>query len=257
MLITGKTTVERQLIQLLSVQHQITAIEFSLDDFYFPRAGLLDLKAQYPENTLLHGRGLPGTHDLSLLQHVLQLFKDGKYPVEIPIFEKEKYQGFGDRSTRCQIIHQPPHIVFFDGWMLGFQSIRESPEVSVQTMVPKVILAEYGEGNIIQVNQLLQIYDFITDYLDYFIHLWHPNIEQVYPWRWEQERQLIATTGQGMNQDQVNQFITRYMPIYHICLPRMCHERLWGKRYPSRVHLLAEIDVNRQIRNITVLEPEG
>lgn len=44
----------------------LTAASLSIDDFYLRRADLLDLAGAAPDNTLLHGRGNAGTHDLAL-----------------------------------------------------------------------------------------------------------------------------------------------------------------------------------------------
>lgn len=88
----------------------------SLDDFYLPYKDRLSLDPKwYPY------RGPPGTHDISMIMDILQEFKKGN-PITVPKFNKSLYQGSGDREGFRTF---KTDILFFEGWMLGYEKMKE------------------------------------------------------------------------------------------------------------------------------------
>ena len=69
-------------------------------------------------HSLFLTRGVPGTHDLSLLNNTIRKLKQKKFKtVSIPKFDK----SIDDRSQkyRWQKIKHKPHIIIFEGWCIG------------------------------------------------------------------------------------------------------------------------------------------
>lgn len=90
-----------------------------MDDLYLPHEQLTALASNNPNNGLLHGRGLPGTHDLPLGAEVLNALRhinsrEGKV-VQLPIYDKSQYGGLGDRSQETNEVKGPLDLVIFEG----------------------------------------------------------------------------------------------------------------------------------------------
>ena len=66
---SGKTTLCAYLCALLEAEYGLRAIALSLDDFYLTRAAARELGASV--HPLLATRGVPGTHDMALLNDTL------------------------------------------------------------------------------------------------------------------------------------------------------------------------------------------
>lgn len=102
---------------------------------------LLSLAASHSENLLLHGRGLPGTHDVALGQAILSSIRDpsllpsSEGLLQLPFFDKSLTGGYGDRLPLDSPSHPYPPIsraqlealdvVILEGWMLGFLPVSK------------------------------------------------------------------------------------------------------------------------------------
>lgn len=67
-------------------------------------------------------RGPPGTHDVQMMLNCFQEFKKGN-PIEVPVFDKGLRNGHGDRVGFRKI---KAEILFFEGWMVGYERVEES-----------------------------------------------------------------------------------------------------------------------------------
>lgn len=113
---SGKSTLARTLTRQAR-REGWPALALSLDDFYLPRQARKQLAARI--HPLLITRGVPGTHDLALLRHVLSRLPhaSAEHPVAIPRFDKS-------RDTRCapshwQHVRNMPRLLILEGWCLG------------------------------------------------------------------------------------------------------------------------------------------
>lgn len=126
---SGKSTVVRAVQQTLSSSpHELSVVVLSLDDLYLPHDGLLDVARKHPGNWLLRGRGLPGTHDVSLGKEVLDgLFSinHSKGRMELPSFDKSLFGGEGDRTPAGSGVVAPVDVVILEGWCMGFYPVEE------------------------------------------------------------------------------------------------------------------------------------
>lgn len=130
------------------------AVAMSLDDVYLPRRARRLLAAHI--HPLLATRGVPGTHDLALLRHVLGRLEHAAddHPVAIPRFDK-------DRDTRRPPSRWPrvramPRLVVLEGWCLG---IAPQPEKALRRPLNDLEHHEDPEGRWCRrVNHLLPDY---------------------------------------------------------------------------------------------------
>lgn len=106
------------------------ALTVSLDDFYLPRRARRQLAEHI--HPLLITRGVPGTHDLALLRHVLaQLPRASETrPVAIPRFDKGR--DTRQPPSRWRRVHEMPRLVILEGWCLG---IAPQPDKALQRPV--------------------------------------------------------------------------------------------------------------------------
>lgn len=193
----------------------IKSVGFSLDDFYLTRAerrGLAETK-----HPLLMTRGVPGTHDLPLLNQVLDALLAGRVPVDIPVFNKAQ----DDRTARerWQSVEQAPDIIVFEGWCVG--SLPET-EAGLAQPVNRLETVEDSRGDWrgFVNEQLAGPYQQLFQRLQLLVMLQAPSFDTVVHWRREQEERLVAKltrlgqpTDAAMTPEQIQRFVDHYQRI--------------------------------------------
>ncbi|KAI1314852.1 hypothetical protein EDD11_001628 [Mortierella claussenii] len=271
----GKTTITNKLISTLSnAPHNLRVFAFSTDDLYLPFKEQTALSNKYPDNKLIEFRGLPGTHDIQLgasTFHTICEANEEMYThsdlatsvsVPIPTYDKALHSGRGDQAPRAQWpqADAPFDVILFEGWSLGFKSIRDSQKLlkvyEQHSTFPPFYLGRHSFSSVELVDQFLEAYESEWyNYLDVFVHLSSPNLETIFKWRAEQERDLWAKKGSGMSEEQVREFVSRFMPAYELYLERLKRENLFkddkdldstSGQYEGR-HLRLNLDENRDL----------
>ncbi|EEP77825.1 conserved hypothetical protein [Uncinocarpus reesii 1704] len=225
----GKTVLVTTLRSTLSAPpYNLPTVTFSLDDIYLTHDEQLRLAASYPGNPLLQHRGQPSTHDVPLGKRVFDSLKKG-LPTKIPAYDKAAFNGQGDRvpEDQWELVNDVAQgqervkVVIFEGWCVGFRAL---PEEDVRAAWEDAVekknkggydgqLANIKLEDVLTVNEALKQYDALTEDAS--------NIHNVYDWRQEQERTLLATKGTGMTPDQVIQFVNGYYPAYELFTSRV------------------------------------
>ncbi|KAI7888252.1 P-loop containing nucleoside triphosphate hydrolase protein [Mucor mucedo] len=213
---SGKTTLCETLTGLLKTAGY-NVVHFSMDDLYLTRQDQIRLSNQYPHNPLYQQRGQAGSHDLLLAQETLEgLKKKEKGITLLPVYDKSKYGGMGDRLDKSvwKEAQAPLQMVLFEGWMLGFKPLLALPQ-------EEKLSCSREDAEVM--NEHLKAYeDLLYPYLDIFIHLSPKEREQVYQWRLEQEHHMKVSRGvEGLSDAQVKAFVDTYMPAYQLYLPRL------------------------------------
>lgn len=208
----GKTTLTTLLEILFDSDDHLNCISCSLDDFYITGENQERLALSYPDDPLLQYRGNAGTHDMVLLSDTLARLKRRGGIAEdvlIPKFDKSLRGGRGDRSPESSWRHisasESVDIVLFEGWMLGFEPL---PLDAVDPALATV-------------NALLKGYRPLHDLMDTWIVLAVESIDNVYNWRLQAERNMGRQGRPRLSDDQVKDFVNRFMPAYHAYLPRL------------------------------------
>lgn len=200
-------------------------------DLYHTHDSLLSLCRKHPQNRLLVGRGLPGTHDLHFARTTLDAIINCNHGttdrIQLPIFDKSAFNGEGDRSALTISIETPIDVMILEGWSMGFQALgrdelcRKYEQVRLlhtrgQISPPPAFLSHTLES-LIQVNEyLLATSEILYPPFSLLIQIRPESYSYVYAWRLQQEHQLIATRGTGMSDAQVEEFVARYMPGYEL-----------------------------------------
>ncbi|CEP62677.1 putative ATP-dependent kinase LALA0_S06e01134g [Lachancea lanzarotensis] len=220
---SGKTFSSEGVKQILGkTRPDLESIVVSIDDFYLTHKDQQTLSQHYPDNAMLQGRGLPGTHDMQLLQQFMSRLCENTGSTQIPAYDKSQYAGEGDRVESSKEVQLPVDIVIVEGWFLGFES------VSRESLTCMWNEASTQRGNVLGVHPLNNYTEINASLKSYADLLWEDtkqfsvgviiaaDVENVYAWRQEQENDLIAKTGHGMSEEQVRSFVLRYMPCYEL-----------------------------------------
>ena len=215
---------------LTAAPHNLRLASLSLDDLYLPHKEQADLASRYPSNRMLSGRGQPGTHDLPLAVDCLRrLASINESPssatIELPVYDKSRFSGKGDRSESTTSVVGPIDVVIFEGWATGFHSISSSElqqryqqaqqdpagYASTCYAYDRPFFLEHELSHLEQINDFTKQYQReLWPYLNCFVQLKPEDMGFVWKWRLQQEHNMKAKNGgMGMSDDEVKAFIGR------------------------------------------------
>ncbi len=248
---SGKTTMASFLRDLLMTQFGEMCVVMSLDDFYFTRKERQVLAQEI--HPLLTTRGVPGTHDLDLLNKVLDELCEvsSTDSVSVPCFSK----AIDDRTRRkdWRKVTEKPSIVILEGWCVG---VPPQPEHELEFPVNEL---EHNEDPDMvwrtYVNKSLQTgYAELFGRFDELIALLAPSFDCVLDWRLLQEKKLKARYDKSQNtqlkimsRDEIIDFIQHYQRITQHALQTM----------PKLADYALELGHNHQITRMTVRARHG
>ncbi|WVQ71408.1 hypothetical protein IAR50_000944 [Cryptococcus sp. DSM 104548] len=233
----GKTTLTTALVEHLKKEKAVTGAILSTDDLYKNHAGLKAVAAKHPTNILLSGRGPPGTHDIDLAVRTLDAARKindtpGAY-VHLPIFDKSRCGGEGDRSPKTHKVTGPLDLFVLEGWSMGFAPLSgkeldyayEHPKPA-SPATSKTFFPSHPLSSLQTLNEYLaEFASAIYPHFTSFIQISPVSYDYVFQWRLQQEHAMKAQNGgKGMSDDQVEKFVGRYMPGYELWA-----KGVWGR----------------------------
>lgn len=228
---SGKTTLTQVLSLLLGAQGRRVQW-LSLDDFYLPKAQRLQLAADV--HPLFATRGVPGTHDIGLLQAVVAQLLQGERAL-LPVFDKasdDQLPPSGWTSAGAGT-----EIVLLEGWCLGCVA------ASVEQLEPALNPLEAQEDadgvwRRAVNNSLAGAYADLFACLDALVMLQVPSMAQVVEWRRLQEQKLALGGGNAVMQPgQIDRFVQHFERLTRYALEEM----------PQRADYLLELDTRHNI----------
>ncbi|MGH1485210.1 MAG: phosphoribulokinase [Cellvibrionaceae bacterium] len=242
---SGKSTLSALLTSLLTNEHNLTVANLSIDDFYHTQQTRQQLARSI--HPLFSTRGVPGTHDIELLQdtlHELSYSNKSNKKVTIPRFNK----AIDDRHNKelWDVIPCPVDIIILEGWCIGASSQTEpellKPVNVLESEEDKDSIWRKNINNIIQ-----QDYVPLFEKMDQLIMLQAPNFDCVYKWRKKQEdklrNQLIdkktaqeKSTG-VMDKVSLQRFIQHYQRLTEKMLATL----------PDKADVIFELNIDHQI----------
>ncbi|HET7662972.1 MAG TPA: kinase [Rhodanobacteraceae bacterium] len=200
------------------------ALALSLDDFYLPRRARQQLAAYI--HPLLITRGVPGTHDLALLRHVLAQLPHAsdRHPVPIPRFDKGR--DTRQPPSRWRHVRGMPRLVILEGWCLG---ITPQPDKALRRPVNPLEREEDVDGHWRhRVNHLLPDYLRLWNEADARALIRVPDWQAVRRHRHQAEQALRQRHApQAMDDAALDRFLQHY--------ERLCRHAL--KHPPTHVDL--------------------
>tara|TARA_B100002052_G_scaffold203144_1_gene185470 strand:+ start:5180 stop:6070 length:891 start_codon:yes stop_codon:yes gene_type:complete len=207
----GKSTITAILKFLLKKKYGLNLCCFSIDDFYKTKSERREMSRSV--HPLFLTRGVPGTHDIGLINKTIQKLKKKKFKsLLVPKFDKSK----DDRSQkkRWQKITNRPNIIIFEGWCVG---AKHESNVALKKAL-NTIERKYDTKLIwrTEVNRnLKKQYKKLFNKIDKIIYLKAPNFDRIFKWRLlqEQKMKLTTKTKKTMSKSQVKEFIMFYERI--------------------------------------------
>ena len=204
----GKSTITGILKLILKKKYGLNICVFSIDDFYKTKNERLRMsKKKHP---LFITRGVPGTHDIALLNQTIRKLKQKKFrTVLIPKFDKSKDDRY--RKNKWQKIKIKPDIIIFEGWCVGTTHQNNNELKRPLNLIEK----KYDENLKWRktVNNLIKKrYKNIFNKIDKLVFLKVPHFNYIIKWRWLQEQKMKLTTKskKTMSKTQVKEFIMFY-----------------------------------------------
>lgn len=240
---SGKTTLSKILASLLDENFDKQVVVLSIDDFYLSR----DQRKQLADKVhpLFITRGVPGTHDVSLMKSTLnKLRKNQPGELLLPVFDK----ALDDQLPEVQWkkIQLPVDIILFEGWCVG--AVAED-EVSLAHALNSLeaeedkecIWRSYVNG------QLALQYKQLFTMLDVLLMIEVPSYDKVYEWRLLQESKLsdkaLASIQQDcriMSENEIRRFIMHFERITRHVLEEM----------PSRADIVLQLNNDHLVHNV-------
>ena len=204
----GKSTITGILKLILKKKYGLNICVFSIDDFYKTKNERLRMsKKKHP---LFITRGVPGTHDIALLNQTIRKLKQKKFrTVLIPKFDKSKDDRY--RKNKWQKIKIKPDIIIFEGWCVGTTHQNNNELKRPLNLIEK----KYDENLKWRktVNNLIKKrYKNIFNKIDKLVFLKVPHFNYIIKWRWLQEQKMKLTTKskKTMSKTEVKEFIMFY-----------------------------------------------
>ena len=236
---TGKSTLAEFLKLALEPGLQGSVAVLSIDDFYLTKTERKALGRDV--HWLLETRGVPGTHDLAMLDGCLsslQTLRAGEQ-VALPRFDKAKDDRADESSWPT--VAGPVSLIILEGWCVG-----STAQASAKLGEPLNALEDDNDPDAIWrrfVNTRLgSDYAALFARIDTLVFLQAPSFKAVYRWRVEQERKLAASNPNDasgvMSEAQVAGFIRHYERI-------TCHNL---ETLPSIADVTLELDEDHQCR---------
>jgi len=207
----GKSTITQIIKLILETKYSLRVVCFSIDDFYKKSSERITMSKKI--HKLFKTRGVPGTHDTSLIKKIfINLTKKKFKPLAIPLFDKSRDDRFPKK--KWQKIMKQPEIIIFEGWCVGAKAQeKKNLKKSINILEKKydVNLIWRSKVNYELQNDYAQIFNKINS----LIFLKVPNFKCVYKWRLLQEKKLQLTSKgkKIMSSIQIKNFIMYYERI--------------------------------------------
>ena len=235
---SGKSTISNILKIVLKEYFNLETVIFSIDDFYktFKERKRLS-KTISP---LFLTRGVPGTHDTSMLLKVIKDLKKEKFKkILIPRFNKANDDRFP--KNKWLRVRKKPNIIIFEGWCVGV-----TPQKKKDLLNPINKLEKYEDKKGIwrkKVNEeLKKKYNDIFRQINKIIFLKVPSLKYVLKWRILQEKKLrlISKGKKTMSNNQIKKFVMFY--------ERLTNHML--KTLPKKADTIIQVDKKHRLKNI-------
>ena len=208
---SGKSPFAQILKLILKKKYGFEIVCFSIDDFY------KKLSERKKMSKLVHKlfltRGVPGTHDIKMLNHVISNLKRKKFKTTlIPTFEKSK----DDRRKKKNWLKvtKKPQIIIFEGWCVGARDQKYADLVKPINTLEKKYDKEMIWRKKVN-NELKKNYMPIFKKIDKLIYLKVPSFKYILKWRTQQEKKLdfFSSGKKIMSPHEIKDFIMYYERI--------------------------------------------
>ena len=238
---TGKTTISSLIRLILSTYFKLNVFKVSIDDFYKTRKERLKLsKSKHP---LLLSRGVPGTHDVNMINKLFRNVKNSKFKsMLIPKFDK----SIDDRCNKklWYKMKKKPDVLILEGWCVGAK-----PENNKTLNMPinklEKNLDDKMKWRLHVNNQLKNKYAKLFNQMNSLLYLKARNFNILKQWRIKQEKKLqIKNKRKKNNKIMNNMEVLKFMMTYQRITQNMF------KITPKYSSIIIDLNDRHQIKRV-------
>jgi len=244
----GKTVFTTVLSHVLYKAYDKKTIVLSIDDFYKTRIEREHMARDI--HPLFMTRGVPGTHDLGLINNILDRLANLKAGevMRLPCFDKSTDERRHVKDW--QEVEGPVDVILFEGWCVGMPAQTQS------LIKAENKLEQERDENCVwrmQVNEYLeQDYKQLFERIELMLWMQAPNYDVVFNWRNKQERlleeHLLDIHGDGLNKIDLtvmsNDELKGFMQYYERLTKHMMHVM------PDKVDVLLKLDEKQSVTKV-------
>jgi D-glycerate 3-kinase len=246
---SGKSTLVALMAKVMREVYGVSTVVLSLDDFYLTKAARAALAESI--HPLFATRGVPGTHDLALLNETISALRQpgAGGAVVLPAFDKAQ-------DDRTEMVHwrqvsAPVQLIFLEGWCVAL-----SPQSESELEVPINPMEAEQDPSLVwrrEVNrQLANGYADVFAELDELLLLQAPSFDAVFEWRWQQEQRLSEQFQKDhpdkpdptMSRSEVTDFVLHYQRLTEHAL----------KTLPDQADFVWELATDRSVERMWLTE---
>ncbi len=207
----GKSTITGILKFILKKKYGLELCVFSIDDFYKTKKERKKMSKKI--HPLFITRGVPGTHDIHLINKTLKELKKKSFKrVLIPRFDKSKDDRY--KKSKWTKVNRPPNIIIFEGWCVGAIHQKESELINPLNLIERKYDINLKWRKIVNY-QLKKNYKNLFKKIDKLVYLKAPSFNRIFQWRLHQEQKLKLTSKSKkiMSKSEIKEFIMFYERI--------------------------------------------
>ena len=208
---SGKSTITEILKFILKKRYGLALCIFSIDDFYKTKTERKKMSKKI--HPLFLTRGVPGTHDVKLINKTFKNLKRKVFkPVLIPKFDKLTDDRF--KKSQWTKVKKPPHVIIFEGWCVGARHQKINMLKRSLNLIEKKYDPDLKWRKKVN-NHLKGHYKKLFKKIDKLVYLKAPSFNHIFQWRLLQEQKLKLTSkNKGtMSKSKIREFIMFYERI--------------------------------------------
>ena len=230
---SGKSSLSKLIKLYLEKFCYKSVVIISMDDFYLSK----NQRTQLSKNIhpLFLTRGVPGTHDLELMNKKIKQIFNKEFPIYLPIFDK-----VSDTRKRTYKKVLKADVIIFEGWCAGAQPVD-------QNYLQKNFnnLEKHKDKNFIwrnSYNKYLNEYQKLFSQFNFFIYFQFNQWDHVLNWKYKQELELRDKKKDLGLKKYLREFIQYYEKVskwMHLKVPKYCN-------------ILIKLDAHQKIKSINL-----
>ena len=230
---SGKSSLSKLIKLYLEKFCYKSVVIISMDDFYLSK----NQRTQLSKNIhpLFLTRGVPGTHDLELMNKKIKQIFNKEFPIYLPIFDK-----VSDTRKRTYKKVLKADVIIFEGWCAGARPVD-------QNYLQKNFnnLEKHKDKNFIwrnSYNKYLNEYQKLFSQFNFFIYFQFNQWDHVLNWKYKQELELRDKKKDLGLKKYLREFIQYYEKVskwMHLKVPKYCN-------------ILIKLDAHQKIKSINL-----
>ena len=238
---SGKTTISSIISIILSKYFKLNVFKISIDDFYKTRKKRLELSKKV--HPLLMVRGVPGTHDISIMLDFFKRIKEKKFKsIKLPRFNKATDDRYNKKLWYS--VKRRPDVIIFEGWCVGAKAEQnytlKTPINSLEKLKDQKIIWRRFVNK-----QLKSKYKKLYDQLNCLLFIKAKNFSLLRQWRIKQEKKLsLKSKRSNKLKIMSDKEIINFMQTYQRITQNMF------KSVPKYASIILNLNSNQQIKSV-------